>query len=179
MKPNYKNYSLDELYDVYDNIDRESYPQRFKEVCEQIKLKEEKEISYKDLTRENEDPILEPEMPVRNVDREGNYIPNIVPLKDRIQHLIIALIFIVIGIYGMFNNGLNISGMQVEGMQFEGDTKWIVYVSLITGCLSSLSIVIDHYDKRDNEMKYYAFNKSINYLGTAIVIGIFVRQLYS
>ena len=33
----YGSYSVDELYNVYHNIDRESYPDRFKVVCEELK----------------------------------------------------------------------------------------------------------------------------------------------
>jgi len=31
-EPDYKSYSTDELIDVYENIDRENYPERFKKV---------------------------------------------------------------------------------------------------------------------------------------------------
>jgi hypothetical protein len=38
---NYSNYTLDELFDVNENIDREKYPERYKQLCEEIQRRKE------------------------------------------------------------------------------------------------------------------------------------------
>ncbi len=41
MEPDYSQFSLDELYDVYENIDAEKHPERFKIIREQISFKQD------------------------------------------------------------------------------------------------------------------------------------------
>lgn len=41
MNPNYKEYTLIELYDVKDNIDKDLYPERYKLLLSVIKIKEQ------------------------------------------------------------------------------------------------------------------------------------------
>jgi hypothetical protein len=38
---NYSNYTLDELFDVHENIDRDNYPERYKQLCEEIQRRKE------------------------------------------------------------------------------------------------------------------------------------------
>lgn len=41
MKPDYQSYTLEELYDVKVNIDKEAYPERYENLLIEIKLREE------------------------------------------------------------------------------------------------------------------------------------------
>ncbi|WP_068546930.1 hypothetical protein [Thalassotalea crassostreae] len=43
MKPDYQSYTLEELYDVEVNIDKEAYPERYKDLLHELKLREEEE----------------------------------------------------------------------------------------------------------------------------------------
>lgn len=38
---NYSNYTLDELFDVNENIDKDKYPERYKQLCEEIQRRKE------------------------------------------------------------------------------------------------------------------------------------------
>ena len=40
-----------------------------------------------------------------------------------------------------------------------------MFVGLICGAIVFISVVIDHYDKRDNEHKYYKFGRLVKYIG--------------
>ncbi len=40
MKPDYKSYSLEELYDVKDHIDKDKYPERYQALLHEIALRE-------------------------------------------------------------------------------------------------------------------------------------------
>ena len=40
MKPDYSSYSLEELYDVKDHIDKDKYPERYQELLHEIALRE-------------------------------------------------------------------------------------------------------------------------------------------
>ena len=41
MSINYSNYTLDELFDVNQNIDKDKYPERYKQLCEEIQRRKE------------------------------------------------------------------------------------------------------------------------------------------
>lgn len=52
---NYSNYTLDELFDVNENIDKEKYPERYKQLCEEIqRRKESGELKHKMQEAENQ-----------------------------------------------------------------------------------------------------------------------------
>ncbi|MBA6363700.1 hypothetical protein H4J42_08085, partial [Colwellia sp. BRX8-8] len=41
MSINYSNYTLDELFDVNQNIDKDKFPERYKQLCEEIQRRKE------------------------------------------------------------------------------------------------------------------------------------------
>jgi hypothetical protein len=41
VKPDYQSYTLEELYDVEENIDKEAYPERYKDLLHELKLRED------------------------------------------------------------------------------------------------------------------------------------------
>jgi hypothetical protein len=41
VKPDYQSYTLEELYDVKVNIDKEAYPEMYKDLLHELKLREE------------------------------------------------------------------------------------------------------------------------------------------
>ncbi len=51
---NYSNYTLDELFDVHENIDRDNYPERYKQLCEEIQRRKET-VEFKQKTKEIEE----------------------------------------------------------------------------------------------------------------------------
>ena len=50
MKPDYSKYTQEELLDVYGNIDRKMYPERFKALCSSIELEKPVEKKKRLLT---------------------------------------------------------------------------------------------------------------------------------
>lgn len=50
MKPDYSKYTQEELLDVYGNIDRKMYPERFKALCSYIELEKAVEKNKRLLT---------------------------------------------------------------------------------------------------------------------------------
>jgi len=163
MQPKYQEYSLDELYEVYESVDRDKHPDRFKRICEEIQTREPENIET------NDEPEKECKLPVRKVDENGNYIPNSISPVDRLWNIIFAIGFTLYGAYGIFIDDLYIPSKR-GGMHLSGESAWIMYAALICGCIYFLSIVVDHYDKRDNEIKYYMFGKNVKYLGLAMAM---------
>jgi len=174
MEPNYSNYSIDDLNDVYKSIDREKYPERFKSLCEVIS---ERGKSTDKVVIEHEKPIEDDvQAPVRNLDEEGNYIPNSISIGNRLFSIAFSFALLIYGAHGVYSNDLYAPGKR-DGIHFSGSATWLVLASIICLCVSLISIVIDHYDKRDNENQYYEFGKSIRLLGTSLfVFGIVLNH---
>jgi len=58
MNPDYKNYSLIELYDVKENIDKERYPDRYKLLIDEIYLKEQNPEKVSESTNKDKESKL-------------------------------------------------------------------------------------------------------------------------
>ncbi|WDE01688.1 hypothetical protein [Thalassomonas actiniarum] len=102
--------------------------------------------------------------PVRQVDGEGNYIPNSISIGNRLLHIILSISLLFYGAYGVYTDDLYIPSRR-DIFHFSGLAAWLVYAGMICLCAYLLSVVIDHYDKRDNEHQYYKFGKRIRLTG--------------
>jgi hypothetical protein len=176
MEPQYGKYTFEELLDVHQHIDRDAYPDRFLKISKLIAQKKNDMSCGKEYQNEegssadNEDEGIYTKPPIRNIDKEGNYIPNNIPIKERVSNLVISILLLTYGLYGLYKGEIHIPGKRGNGIYLYGESVWIMFVGLICGIVVFVSIVMDHYDKRDNEHKYYEFGKTIKYLG----IGCFV-----
>ena len=177
MEPDYSKYTAEELIDVYNNIDRDSYPDRFKRLLDEIEARK----STVGFVRDGDEIHLEsytepdPEIPVRNVDSDGNYIPNTVPIGDRVIRILFAIGLIGYVVYGIYIDEIYLPSRH-GGMYFSGPSIWLIAAAFACYCLQSISRVIDHYDKRDNEMSYYYIGNILTYLAIGLyIIAIVVK----
>jgi len=56
-----------------------------------------------------------------------------------------------------------------------------MYGAMLCGSVSLLSILIDHFDKRDNEQRYRIFERVVRHIGVALLclsLGIAVYDQY-
>jgi hypothetical protein len=85
--------------------------------------------------------------------------PNIVKKKDRVSLFILSLIILFYGAYGLIRNDIYIRGKRGPGIHYHNIPAIIVFTSIVFSALYLISIIVDHYDKRNNENKYKAFKK--------------------
>lgn len=119
MDPDYKTYTLSELYDVKRNIDRERYPQRYELLLTEIKLKEKfadqetkpEKLSEKDKATINK-VILTIGALFCSLELIYAFINGYIKLKGEIYHLstnpqgfyiivLLYIIFIIVLLYGV------------------------------------------------------------------------------
>ena len=105
------------------------------------------------------------------------YVPNKLPLKDRIAKSLFALILILWAIYGAIYNDLPLPTKR-QAMHLHGVAMWLMCAAFVMTAANLISWVADHYDQRDNERKYRtfrAYSKVIGYLlfGIALVYVVF------
>jgi len=114
--------------------------------------------------------------------RKKGYNPNHIPRRERIQSFLFSLVLIIYGSIGIIFDDLYIPGKASPGMHLHGFPCWIMYAAFLSGAANMLSVIIDHYDKRNNEIKYAQFAKFTKYLGWTLFFGsmlldIFIFQL--
>lgn len=98
------------------------------------------------------------------------YIPNFIPAFIRYFNITASFILLIYGAYGIYVNDLYIPGKRGRGIHLQDEAALIVYAAFICACTVMISVVIDHYDKRDNEHKYQAVGRLFKYLGWGFLI---------
>ena len=96
------------------------------------------------------------------------YSPNKIPHKKIMFNTVFSVILILYGGYGIYVNDLYIPGrhgVSHRAIHLHDEAALLMYAAFICGCLVMLSVVVDHYDERDNEHKYQLFAKCFKFLG--------------
>jgi hypothetical protein len=173
MEPKFETYSFEELVEAHKNIDKDAFPERFQKISHLIEQKRlatpttpSHQVDSSSQTGDEQDSIYT-KPPVRELDKDGNYIPNKIPLNERLLSLVIALFLLIYGFFGLYQGEIYIPSRRGGGIHLYAESLWIMFAALICGFVVFVTIVIDHYDKRDNEHKYYKFGRSVKYLGIA------------
>ena len=114
------------------------------------------------------------------------YRPNRVPPKERFIFIVLSLFLIVYGSYGVLTDDLYIptSGRRRysstprpnSGMHLHGPAAWCIYLAILCAVACMISMVVDHYDERDNEIKYKQFAQITQLLAVAfMVLGVILH----
>jgi TRAP-type C4-dicarboxylate transport system permease small subunit len=93
------------------------------------------------------------------------YTPNQIPAQTRKQNALFSLLLFSYGTYGVWVNDLYIPGKRSKGIHLHDVPAWIMYGAILCACMVMLSVIVDHYDKRNNEAAYQAFGKIFKFLG--------------
>lgn len=78
------------------------------------------------------------------------YYPNQIPLKDRILCSVLSTFLVVYGIVGLINDDLPIR----RRIHLHGFPLILMVIAMFGASLAMMLVVIDHYDRRDNERHY-------------------------
>lgn len=105
------------------------------------------------------------------------YTSNHVPGKTRVAYLIMSSLLFGYGTYGIVTDDIFIPGRRSDGAHYHGAPAWLVYGAIIAASLNLLSVIVDHYDKRNNETNYRIFAKVMFWLGWALYFAAFVLDL--
>ncbi len=81
-----------------------------------------------------------------------NRKPNNFSLAERVFNLLFALLLVGIGVAGVIQGELNVAPPKSKiGVVLYRIPLWLLVASLLIGAAVLLSVVIDHYDQRNNE----------------------------
>jgi len=91
---------------------------------------------------------------LKSLPEKMSYKPNHISLFSRIYNGVAAFLLIIYGAYGVATDSLFMPARQGNALELYGYSAWLMYVAMLFASLNLLTLVVDHYDKRDNE-KYY------------------------
>jgi hypothetical protein len=94
-----------------------------------------------------------------NQQEEQVYTPNHIPASERASSIIFSSILLIYGIIGFAIDDLYIPGKHSKGVHLHGESMWIMLGSFALAIANLMSVVVDHYDKRNNETNYRLFAK--------------------
>lgn len=82
------------------------------------------------------------------------YLPNHIPAKSRWLHSIFALGILAYGAWGVWVDDLFLPGRRGPGIHLHGTPAWVMFGAMACASLLMLLVVVDHYDRRNNERDY-------------------------
>ena len=91
--------------------------------------------------------------------------PSYYSLGERLFNLVVGLVLLAYGIAGFLNDKLSISSRGRLIALLEGGPAWLMAAAAVLGATVLLSVLVDHYDRRDNERHYLAFRWAATRLG--------------
>lgn len=86
-----------------------------------------------------------------------SYTPNHIDSSTRIGNLFLSACLLGYGIYGVYVDDIYIPGKRSPGTHFHGEPAWFLCAAMVCSALNMLSVVVDHYDIRNNEINYKRF----------------------
>ncbi|MBK6986089.1 MAG: hypothetical protein IPH32_15705 [Bacteroidetes bacterium] len=103
------------------------------------------------------------------------FSPNHIPKADRTVNIILAVLLVLYGLIGLLADDIYIPGKRTRGFHFHGPPASIAFASFMCFVLYLLTIVLDHYDCRNNERRYVQFRKFARFMGyTLLIVAVFV-----
>jgi len=95
------------------------------------------------------------------------HTPNLIPISRRVGSSLGALGLAAYGAFGIWIDDLLIPGKR-SSLHLSGLPAWIMGLALLCAAAHLASVVIDHYDTRDNEARYRLFLTWSRRLGWAL-----------
>jgi hypothetical protein len=104
--------------------------------------------------------------------------PNHIPSGERTMNIIFSSILFLYGTFGVIIDDLYIPGNKRPGTHFHGEPAWILYGAFLCAVANMMSVVVDHYDKRNNETNYKLFARVTQIAGWTLFVLAFVLDLF-
>lgn len=97
------------------------------------------------------------------------YVPNEIPSGEILAYLLLSPCLLAHATYGIWIDAIYIPS-EGGGVYFHGFAAWIMYGAFFSAVCAMLSVCLDHYDRRNNEIKYQQFGR----VAKLIAISFFV-----
>ena len=96
------------------------------------------------------------------------YTPNRYSVAVRILSALLAIWLPIYGTLGVLIDDFYIPGKRGPGVHFHGLSVWLMYGAILSAASVFAALVIDHYDRRNNEHHYRRFKKLATWVGWSL-----------
>lgn len=104
--------------------------------------------------------------------------PNHIPSDERIMNIILSSVMFLYGTFGVIIDDLYIPGKRSPGTHFHGEPAWVLYGAFLCAVANMMSVVVDHYDRRNNEINYQRFARVTQIVGWTLFVLAFVLDIF-
>jgi hypothetical protein len=108
----------------------------------------------------------------------SKFVANNVPRRVRVWNTVMALYLIAWGALGMYQNQIDLVERRVRIAVLHDGPAWLMAMAFVCGATVLLSVVVDHYDRRNNESAYRAFRWVAIRLGWCLVAASLISYVY-
>lgn len=109
--------------------------------------------------------------------KKSEYKPNALPRGERVWNLCMSVLLLAYGSAGIYTARMNIRSRGRVLVALQEGPAWLMGAAAICGALVLLSLVLDHYDRRNNEHHYQAFKWIAVRIGWALFVAALIAHL--
>ena len=97
--------------------------------------------------------------------------PNKIPRFKRIVYLLLSSVLILYAAHGLSINDIYIPGRRgSRGMHYHDVSAWLMAGAIFSAAVNMISVLVDHFDRRNNEINYAHFAAFCEWLAAAFFI---------
>ena len=124
----------------------------------------------------------------RDKTRRKPYIPNSIPTRTRAFHVGASLLLLAYGSYSLGRNSLYLPTKirkyggpyrRYDYLHLQDAAAWLMVAAFVCAAALMLSVVLDHYDERNNEAYYQRAAQVLRWLGWSFFILALLRHMAS
>ena len=90
----------------------------------------------------------------------GYFAPNHFSLRQRVENAALSAFLLAYGMVGLYLDDLYIPGRRSSGIHLHGTAAWLMFGAIVSAVAVLIALLIDHYDRRNNEQHYVRFKKA-------------------
>lgn len=88
---------------------------------------------------------------------QKKYKPNHISAKLRFWYIVMSLVFLTYGTLSVIFGEMYLPTKKGGPLVIHGFPMWFTYFAMLCAAANLTSIIVDHYDHRDNEKSYKKF----------------------
>lgn len=104
--------------------------------------------------------------------------PNTVPRAKRVFNALLAVFLLCYGAIGFYSDSLSLGRRGRTWVLLREGPAWLMSAAMVVGALVLVSVVVDHYYRRNNESIYQAFKWGAVRVGWSLVAASLLSHLY-
>ena len=101
----------------------------------------------------------------RDKTRRKPYLPNNIPTRTRVFNFCASVFLLAYGCYGLWRNDVYLPGKRSAGVHLYDEAAWLMLAAFVCAAAVMFSVVLDHYDERNNEARYQRAAQVLRWLG--------------